>query len=276
MMAPGAETSPSARRLWTRSLSRRQQLDAGYQVLWFAGDEPLEADAGQFTMVRSSSWGQAPLLGRPMSLLSAGAEPSILIKVVGEGTRRMAGAPIGETFHLLAPLGHAWPNPPDGARPLLVAGGVGVAPLIYLAERLAADPGRAPLLSLYGGRSARDLPLSERLEALGELGVTTEDGSRGRRGRVTLLLTEALEQAKRDGVTPFIYTCGPHAMMAAVAKLAADHRVACQASLEAPMGCGYGVCLGCPVARREGGYLYTCVDGPCVDAATIDWSQSVF
>ena len=90
---------------------------------------------------------------------------------------------------------------------------------------------------------------------------------------MTVLLERELEKA-REGRR--VYCCGPHPMMAAVAAMAARFGVTCDASLEAPMGCGYGVCLGCPVARADGGYLYTCVDGPCVDATTIDWSVSVF
>src|SRR5690606_27890677 len=118
---------------------------------------------------------------------------------------------------------------------------------VFLAQRLAAA-GR-PLISLYGGRTERDLPLADRLESYGELRVSTEDGSRGQAGLVTTLLEQLLARSERERV---VYACGPHGMMAAVASLAARHAVRCVASLEAPMGCGYGVCLGCPVARREG------------------------
>src|SRR5277367_5371175 len=104
-------------------------------------------------MVRSAAWGQAPLLPRPMSLLTSGDRPSILIKVVGEGTRRLAHASSGEPFDLLAPLGVPWHPCPEGRRPLLVAGGVGVAPLLFLARDLAALGGPRPLV-LYGARTA--------------------------------------------------------------------------------------------------------------------------
>ncbi|MBN4050419.1 hypothetical protein JYT28_01585 [Desulfobulbus sp. AH-315-M07] len=252
-------------------------MGAGYHVLWFAPEQPIDVRAGHFTMIRSVSWGLAPLLPRPMSLLTGGSEPSILIKVVGEGTRRMAFASKGEEFALLAPLGTPWRGLPEGHRAVLVAGGVGVAPLLFLARELSAAG--ADVTTLYGGRSAQDLPLSDELAACGTLQVTTEDGSRGTRGRVTVLLEQILADGGGDVK---IYTCGPHAMMAAVAKMAAQAKTAggrgvlCDASLEAPMGCGYGVCLGCPVTRSEGGYLYTCVDGPCIDATRVDWSKGVF
>lgn len=264
----------------TRALSvlplvKRDDLGAGYHVLHFeAAAGGIAAQPGHFTMLRSASWESAPLLPRPMSLLTAGVSPSILIKVVGAGTKLMAQAPLGEHFSLLAPLGCAWRLPPVGHRAVLVAGGVGVAPLVFLAKHLAAAG--VPVTSLYGGRSARDLPLSEELEAAGKLAVTTEDGSRGTEGRVTLLVEQVLAQCAAAGENIKLYVCGPHGMMAAVAGLARAAGVQCDASLEAPMGCGYGVCLGCPVARVEGGYLYTCVDGPCVDAAAVDWTQGVF
>src|SRR4051794_9407603 len=168
-------------------------------------------------MVRSAAWGQAPLLPRPMSLLTSGDRPSILIKVVGEGTRRMAHASSGEPFDLLAPLGVPWHPCPADHRALLVAGGVGVAPLLFLARDLAAGSTRP--LTLYGGRTAGDLPLDFELAAVSDLSVATEDGSRGTPGRVTVLLERTLDEMRERKVK--VYTCGPDAMMAAVAKICA-------------------------------------------------------
>ncbi len=254
-------------------LSRRDDLGSGYFVLWFEVDAPIDAPAGTFAMVRADGWGLSPLLPRPMSMLTGGHTPSILIKVVGEGTRRMAAAAIGDAFTLHAPLGKPWSLPDAGQAPLLIAGGVGVAPLVHLARTLS-ETGHEPV-SLYGGRTEHDLPLGDALEAVGRLEVSTDDGSRGTHGRVTVLLERELAR-RNDAEGVRIYCCGPQPMMAAVAAMAAASGVACDASLEAPMGCGYGVCLGCAVARTDGGYLYTCVDGPCVDARTIDWSVNVF
>jgi dihydroorotate dehydrogenase electron transfer subunit len=208
-----------------------------------------------------------------MSLLSAGERPSILVKVVGEGTRRMALAAGGEPFHLLAPLGKPWsPCPPD-RRAVLVAGGVGVAPLLFLARELAGA-GAARPLALYGARTHADLPLHEEVAAAAELRVATEDGSRGARGRAAVLLEAALDELAAGGRAAKIYTCGPDRMMAAVAAIAAARGVPCEVSLEAPMACGYGVCLGCAIPKSGGGYLYACTEGPCIDAAAIDWTRS--
>jgi len=164
------------------------------------------------------------------------------------------------------PLGNRWSHCPEGHTPLLVAGGVGIAPLLFFARELA-ERGIRPI-TLYGGRGATDLPLHEELAQVSDVHLLTEDGSRGTQGRVTALL----ERAIRDAGRPVkVYTCGPDRMMAAVAAISESAGTLCEASLETPMACGYGVCLGCPVKRTAGGYLYACVDGPCVDARTIAW-----
>jgi dihydroorotate dehydrogenase electron transfer subunit len=301
-----AGSAPAGRRLFELVLERRDAIDRVYHVLTFKAEgglsRSIHASPGQFAMVRSPMWGDDPLLPRPMSLLTAGDRPSILIKVVGKGTGRMALAAPGEPFHLLAPLGRPWsPCPPDH-RMVLVAGGVGVAPLLFLAQRLATAGGAsaggavsgasaggavsgasagsavsgasgAGVLALYGGRTSADLPLSSELEAASELRVATEDGSRGTRGRVTALLEQALDELTAQGAKAKVYTCGPNAMMAAVARMCEARGALCEVSLETPMACGYGVCLGCPVPHRAGGFLYACMEGPCIDATSIDWSR---
>jgi dihydroorotate dehydrogenase electron transfer subunit len=241
-------------------------MGPSYHVLTFEAGEELVAFPGQFAMVRGATWGQAPLLPRPMSLLEPGRRPSILIKIVGEGTRRLAHASPGEPFDLLMPLGNRWAPCPAGHTPILVAGGVGIAPLLFFARELAAAGVRATML--YGGRSATDLPLSEEVAEISDAHFLTEDGTRGTRGRVTALLETTISAFKGPVK---IYTCGPDRMMAAVAAICQKLGVPCEVSLETPMACGYGVCLGCPVKRNSGGYLYACMDGPCIDAAAIAW-----
>jgi dihydroorotate dehydrogenase electron transfer subunit len=263
---PAAPDSLPIHKLVTVPLLRRESIGEAYHVLSFDAPEGVSALPGQFTMVRGAEWGDAPLLPRPMSYLTAGTTPSILIKVFGEGTIRMGRAEPGEPFTLLGPLGRPWQKPGSGRRPLLVAGGVGVAPLLFLARALR-DQGLSPL-ALYGGRSARDLPLDDELGELCELHVTTEDGSRGTRGRVTDVLGDLLSREVE------VYTCGPDRMMARVAAMCAERDVRCEASLETPMACGYGVCLGCPVPTVDSQYIYACTQGPCVDARRIDWSRA--
>jgi dihydroorotate dehydrogenase electron transfer subunit len=259
------ETSQGRRELVTVPLLRRESIGEHYHVLSFDVPRGVSAQPGQFTMLRGAEWGDAPLLPRPMSYLTGGTTPSVLIKVIGEGTARMARAVPGEPFTLLGPLGNTWRAPAAGRKPLLVAGGVGIAPLLFFARSLRALGVRP--VAVYGGRTARDLPLEDELAEVCDVHLTTEDGSRGHRGRVTDLLGGLLAEDSE------IYTCGPDRMMAAVAALAASRDVPCEASLEAPMACGYGVCLGCPVPTTEGGYLYACTQGPCVDSRRIAWGD---
>jgi dihydroorotate dehydrogenase electron transfer subunit len=254
--------APKRRRV-TLPLLRRESIGESYHVLSFDDPEGTPALAGQFVMVRGEEWGDAPLLPRPMSYLSGGHTPSFLIKVIGEGTLRMARAEPGEPFSLLGPLGRPWRDPTPGQRTVLVGGGVGIAPLLFLARDLA-DRGVRPV-GIYGGRTERDLPLNDELSDLAEMLITTEDGSRGTKGRVT----DVLEPLLAPGVE--VFTCGPDRMMARVAELCAQRDIACEVSLETPMACGYGVCLGCPVPTAQGGYLYACVHGPCIDARQIAW-----
>lgn len=240
-------------------------MGAGYATVVLDDPSSPPSRPGQFVMVHGA-WGNAPLLPRPMSILAPGPRLELLIKVVGEGTRRLCEARPGEAVDLLGPLGTAFEDVPDGRRAVLVGGGVGVAPLWYLAEQWAQRGLPRPTF-VYGGRTARDLPGSERIAAIADLVVTTEDGSRGTRGRVTV----ALEALATPGAS--FYTCGPNPMMAAVAGIAARAGIPCSASLEAPMACGFGVCLGCAVPRLGGGFLYCCVQGPVVDAAGVDWGR---
>src|SRR5688500_11183677 len=134
---------PAKRRLTTLPLLRRESIGGLYHVLTFEDTEGASALPGQFVMVRGAEWGDAPLLPRPMSYLTGGNTPSILIKVIGEGTLRMGRAEPGEPFTLLGPLGQPWRAPTAGRRPILVAGGVGLAPLLFLARELGRRPGNA-------------------------------------------------------------------------------------------------------------------------------------
>jgi len=256
---------PSPRALVTVPLLRRESIGEQYHVLTFDLPDGVTALPGQFTMLRGAEWGDAPLLPRPMSYLSAGTTPSVLIKVLGEGTARMARAEPGEPFTLLGPLGNTFRPFSPGRKPLLVAGGVGIAPLLFLARTLA-ESGLRPI-ALYGGRTARDLPLEDDLAEVSDLHLTTEDGSHGSRGRVTDVLGDLLAEDVD------VYTCGPDRMMAAVAALCQSRDLPCEASLETPMACGYGVCLGCPVPTTDGSYLYACMQGPCVDVRRIAWGE---
>ena len=199
----------SRRELITAPLLQRESIGEQYHVLTFDVPKGIAAEPGQFTMLRGAEWGEAPLLPRPMSYLTAGTTPSVLIKVAGEGTIRMARSTPGEPFTLLGPLGNTWRPPAVGRRPVLVAGGVGIAPLLFFARRLH-ETGIRPL-AIYGGRTSRDLPLDDELSEVADVTLATEDGSRGHHGRVTDVLVKMLSEGG------LVYTCGPDRMMAKVA-----------------------------------------------------------
>jgi dihydroorotate dehydrogenase electron transfer subunit len=218
-------------------------------------------------MVRGD-WGCAPLLPRPFSLAYADVrETLLLLKVVGEGSRRLACLDPGCTVRIHGPLGSAFRPPSPGERLLLVGGGVGIAPLLFLARRYrGAGAGR--IAAIYAGRSVPDLPVREDLAAaVDELVLATEDGTAGARGLATDAMATELDRASFDRVA----ACGPTGMMAAASRIAAARGIPCEVSLETAMACGYGICLGCAVPRVGGGYLYACKDGPVVDGAAVEW-----
>jgi len=199
---------------------------------------------------------------------------SILNKRVGVGTALIYNAQPGGRLSILGPLGRPWPIQ-DAQEHWMVAGGVGIAPFVTLAERLSAA--RATMRLFYGGRSASDLYYASRFEDAGAaLVLTTEDGTRGERGRVTAPLERAL--AARGGTRVALYSCGPTPMMRAVAALGAAHHCQTFVSLEQVMGCGMGGCYSCVVRVRDDGqphFVRSCTDGPVFDASRILWDELV-
>jgi dihydroorotate dehydrogenase electron transfer subunit len=234
----------------------------GYALLRFSGKRPVTGKPGQFVMVRGD-WGTDPILPRAFSLVEAGEKAAILVRVVGKGSRRLKTMHPGDELGVLGPGGQGFSSPASGRRPVLVAGGVGVAPLIFLAEQLTSQ-GVRPIF-VYGARSAQDLPLRSRAEQGGDFHATTEDGSSGEKGIVIGPLKRILEGP--DKVQ--IFSCGPEPMLRAVALLANTADVPCEIALESPMACGMGTCKGCAVRGVDGNYRYVCCDGPVFDAAEI-------
>jgi dihydroorotate dehydrogenase electron transfer subunit len=214
-----------------------------------------------------------PLLPRPMAVYrvfaeAGGAEVEFLYKVVGRGTTLLSLAEPGERVGVVGPLGQGFSLPPSGGKAIMVAGGTGVASVYELAVRACKQ---AEVTLLMGARSKADLGNLSDFEALPlNLEIATEDGSRGHCGLVTELMGAA-GLDREEKLT--IYACGPTPMMRAVAKLAADRGQRCFVSLENPMACGFGVCLGCAAPRSEGGFSLVCRDGPVFDACEIDWEN---
>jgi len=240
---------------------------------------------GQFVMVKcTGEIDGSPLLRRPFSVFDIRRQPrtgratglDLLVKDVGLGSRRLAHLRAGDQVWVLGPQGRPFQISAEmrnrTSAACLVAGGIGVAALYLLARSLLSQDVKPSLF--YGGRSVADLVLREHFEALGvETYIATEDGSCGDRGLVTLPLERFLERRSRAGLR--IYACGPWGMMKAVHEQAVRHRVPCEVSLEARMGCSLGACMGCVVRGRdqtgEEQYLRVCLEGPIFDSRVVDW-----
>ena len=234
------------------------------------------AKPGQFVMLGFR--GQTdPLLRRPFSIhkLIASKGPTegfeILYKVVGKATAMMSRLRSGDVLDLLGPLGTGFIVPRTAGVVHLVAGGIGVAPLVFLALQLHAQNFDFSNCRVFlGGRTKDDLLCQDEFLQLGlKVKTTTDDGSAGDQCLVTHPLEVAVDRHPPD----LIAACGPMAMLGCVTGIAEKHHIACQVSIETMMGCGMGACLGCAVAGARAGedrYLHACIDGPVFDAADLD------
>ncbi|MBA3006617.1 MAG: dihydroorotate dehydrogenase electron transfer subunit [Proteobacteria bacterium] len=235
-----------------------------------APDIAAAAVPGQFVMVQTAQ-GLDPLLRRPFSIHQINSEGllQILFKVVGRGTERLAQCRTGEQLSILGPLGNGF-NLGESGNACLVGGGMGIAPLLFLASRfLQQSHGGVTPRVILGARNREELvPLMGDFLALGiEVLAATDDGSFGYHGLVTDVL-KTLNLTSQSSV----YSCGPKPMMAAVHHLCQKENIPCQVSVETVMACGMGACLGCAVPLKAGGYAHVCSDGPVFEAGELLWS----
>ena len=209
------------------------------------------------------------LLRRPSSVSAwdkASGTIELLVQAVGKGSRYLAELQQGQPLNIIAPLGHGFTTDPKqvGDKPLLIAGGVGVAPIRFLANTLA-ELGLRPYI-LQGARTKDLLVLREELNGAGTLLLTTDDGSEGERG--TVLDHSILKEETFSSV----FVCGPHPMMKAVAQhFTSFSSLPVEVSLENKMACGIGACLCCVTNTIEGKNVRVCTQGPVFDARTISW-----
>ena len=242
------------------------------------------ARPGQFVMLKCvEEVDENPLLRRPFTIFNIhrstrSGKPSgleLLVKDVGFGTHKLTQVRAGQMLDCLGPQGRGFQLSADMRNRLqtacLVAGGVGIAPLLLLAHALLAQNVK-PIL-FYGGARAADLVLREHFERLGiEAFYTTEDGSLGERGIITQPVARFLAKIRKE---IRVYACGPWGMMKAVHGLSVQANVQCEVSLEARMGCSLGACLGCVVGSKDSAgedqYLRVCQDGPVMNSRLIDW-----
>ena len=248
-----------------------EQIHARYVLIKLTDDQKQlpEMLPGQFVEVRVDG-SPTTFLRRPISIHFVDREKNelwLLIATVGDGTRQLAKLQTGDLLNCILPLGNGF-NGAEGTKgpgpsvPLLIGGGVGVAPLLYLGAEMARN-GIKPTF-LLGARTKNDLLMLEEFKKYGRVLITTEDGSEGEKGFVTN--HSLLQQERFDR----IYTCGPTPMMKAVAHYAKQADIDCEASLENLMACGLGACLCC-VEKTKTGNLCVCKDGPVFNINDLLW-----
>jgi dihydroorotate dehydrogenase electron transfer subunit len=251
--------------LTVKSLER---IHERYVLIRLTDDKPLpEMQPGQFVEIRVDG-SPTTFLRRPISINfvdKAQNELWLLVAAIGDGTRRLAQLQAGDTLNCLLPLGHGFTMPASkNERILLVGGGVGVAPLLYMGaamQQMGCEP-----TFLLGARTAKDLLMLDIFKRYGCVCVTTEDGSEGEKGFVT---NHSLLQ--KDQFTR-IATCGPTPMMKAVARYARQSETDCEVSLENLMACGLGACLCC-VEKTTEGNLCVCKEGPVFNIRKLLWQD---
>ncbi|RYG66184.1 dihydroorotate dehydrogenase electron transfer subunit [bacterium] len=265
-----------------RVISNTNIAPRHYSMVIESHDIAAKAKAGQFVHVLTRDENNRdPFLRRAFSIMAVrDPQVDILFRVEGRGTAWLSEVQKGEVIDLLGPLGQPFDLEPfqtnRNLRPILVGGGVGVPPMVFLGQTLQQL--RTKPLAIVGARSMPEVLCEAQFQSYGiECRVATEDGSYGRQGRVTSLLEDALKE-NPDSV---VYSCGPWPMLRAVAAVAAEHGVKCQVSMEENMPCGIGVCNGCVVATKQEGegsdfekYRRVCIEGPAMWASEIDWGTA--
>ena len=246
----------------------RQQLGERYFSLTLQHGGTMQPIApGQFVEVRVEGE-PGVMLRRPISIHDVDETRgtlTLLIQIVGNGTRRLAHLTIGEHLNLVYPLGHGFTTQlPTGSRVLMVGGGAGIAPLLHLAKVLKTKAVNSTVL--LGGRTADLIPVRDAFQPYAKVGIATDDGSLGYKGLV-------VDHPDFVGTYDIIYTCGPTPMMKAVARSAAARGIRCEVSLENIMACGVGACLCC-VTDTDEGHRCVCKEGPVFDISTMKkWYQ---
>jgi len=229
-----------------------------------------KAIPGQFVMIQLSD-NPYPLLRRPFSIYglidtkdTQGIE--LLYKVVGKGTSELSTFPVGRSINVLGPLGNGFDLTEPIKSAILISGGIGVAPMVFLGKRLLESD--IYCRALTGGKTATDLLCTDVFNHMCiEMLSYTDDASAGKQGFVTDGLLGLIDQEKPD----IIYACGPYPMLKKVSEIAKKYGIACRISIESHMACGMGACLGCAVLSKDShkNYFHVCTDGPVFDACRV-------
>ena len=241
-------------------ISQQALYDHVVKLVVEAPEVAERAEAGQFVQLRIVNG--SCLLRRPVGIADADKDKgtvAFIYRVVGKGTTALSQLKAGNTINVLGPLGHGFDT--KAKKPLIVGGGMGLSPVLFYA---AAMEGKADVL--MGGKTAGELFWKDLFTGkVQDIFCTTDDGSLGTKGFTTTLLPELL--AKKD--YDLVVACGPEIMMKGIAKIAKEHGVRCQVSLEKRMGCGLGACLSCSIDTTDGQRKKVCKDGPVFEAGEV-------
>jgi dihydroorotate dehydrogenase electron transfer subunit len=262
------------------SLQQNQKIFTDYRLFSFIDSHIAQAaQPGQFLMIRVTETYE-PFLPRPMSVhriiknKKDEAEAfQVLFKIAGKGTKLLAEKTEGEQLQVLGPLGKGFRIDKTCSETLLVAGGIGVAPMVFLIEELARTS--AKIKAFVGGATSKDLLALDIFKKYAyDLFITTEDGSQGKKGMITESLEEYLTD-RNNAKDTIMYACGPKAMLKQVAFLSNKFKLPCQLSFESRMACGLGACLGCVIQTKSGDnnchYKRVCIEGPVFNAQEVIW-----
>lgn len=223
-------------------------------------------DPGQFVMVEIP--GHDVFLRRPFGIVRLeDGLAEICVKIVGKGTAALSRAPAGTPIRATGPCGKGFRLPDKGKTAVLVAGGYGIGPLFGMCESLKKRGVDAVLY--YGAKTKAHLLYMDELRRINaNVVVATEDGSSGEKGVITDLLKKGISGVKDSA----LFSCGPHGLLAAVAKLGMAAGAPVQLSMESYMACGVGVCMGCVCRDAKGNFVRVCREGPVFDARDLKWS----
>ena len=258
-------TQVTAMKQITASVISNEEVMSDTYLIWLDSPDVIKAQPGQFVMVKC---GEETLLRRPLGIhqineTDGGTRLALLFTIVGRGTRWLSQRKAGDTLDLLGPLGNGYTVNPSSHNLLLLAGGIGIAPLCFLAQRAVAQGHSVKLL--LGTPTASKLYPQNHLPSEAELATSTDDGTAGRKGMITDILPEYIDWADQ------VFACGPLPMYLTMA----DHNLKAkpvQISLETRMGCGFGICFSCTV-RTKRGLKQVCRDGPIFDLDEILWNE---
>jgi len=246
-------------------IKENRQINSDFFILELSGNNYLPIlKPGQFVQVKVEGSAET-FLRRPISIHDVDYEKNIiklLIQIAGKGTEKLSKLKTGEVLNIIYPLGNSFSLPPKNSKILIIGGGCGVAPLLFLGKYLKSN-GYIPDI-LLGFRNANRIIEYDEYTKIGSVYLTTEDGSKGEKGFVTD--HTVLKERHYD----HICCCGPSSMMKAVAGYCTLNGIMCEVSLENLMACGFGVCLCC-VVNTVSGYICTCIDGPVFNIKDLKW-----